>query len=90
VADGLRVARRHAKTIAGKRLAQRRPGSPKLGGRRIDAAQPLSELEGALGLGPVGQEAAGLPAHSLLGIQGPTGRRRRGSTNMGGGFDVTP
>jgi hypothetical protein len=27
-----------------------------------DAAQPLGELEGAFGLGPVGQEAAGLPA----------------------------
>ena len=43
-----------------------------------NAAQLFGELEGAFGLGPVGQEAAGLPAHSLLGMQGPTGRRRRG------------
>jgi hypothetical protein len=35
-------------------------------GGGVDAAQPLGELEGALGLGAVGEEAAGLPAHPPL------------------------
>jgi hypothetical protein len=37
----------------------------------LTPAQPLGELEGAFGFGAVGEEAAGLPAHSLLGMQGP-------------------
>jgi hypothetical protein len=37
----------------------------------------------AFGLGPVGQEAAGLPAHSLLGMQSLTGRPRRGLDQHG-------
>ena len=41
-------------------------------------AQLFGQGKGALGLAAVGEEAAGLPAHSLLGMQGPTGRRRRG------------
>jgi hypothetical protein len=49
-----------------------------LGRCGVDAAQLLSQLEGSFGFAPVGQEPAGLPAHSLLGMQGPTGRRRRG------------
>jgi hypothetical protein len=40
-------------------------------GGGVDAAELLRELEGPFSLGPVGQEAAGLPAHPLLGIQGP-------------------
>jgi hypothetical protein len=32
-------------------------------GGGVDAAELLGQLEGALGFGPVGQEAAGLPAH---------------------------
>jgi hypothetical protein len=51
--------------MPGERLAQRRPGSPQLGRSGIDAAQPLREREGAFGLGPVGQEAAGLPAQRM-------------------------
>jgi hypothetical protein len=43
-------------------FAQRRPGGVELGGGGVDAAQPLGELEGAFGFGPVGEEAAGLPA----------------------------
>jgi hypothetical protein len=83
--DGLGVARRHAQPVPLEGLAQRRPASPKLGGG-VDAAQPLGQGERALGLGPVGKKPAGLPSHSLLDIEGPTGRRRRGSTNMGGGL----
>jgi len=37
----------------------------------VGAAQPLGQREGAFGLGPVGEEAAGLPAHRPLGLQGP-------------------
>jgi hypothetical protein len=78
LADGLGVARRHPKAVAGERLAQRRPGGSQLDGGRVHRAEPLGEPEGALGLRTVGQEPAGLPAHPLLGMQGPTGRRRRG------------
>jgi hypothetical protein len=56
VADGLGARSGHAEPVATEGLAQRRPGG----------AQPLSEGEGALGLGPVGKEAAGLPAHPWL------------------------
>jgi hypothetical protein len=40
-------------------------------GGGVDAAELFGELEGPLGLGPVGQEPAGLPAHPPLGLQGP-------------------
>jgi hypothetical protein len=63
--DGLRVARRHAKAVAGEGFAQRRPGRPQLLSGGVDAAQPLRKLEGALGLGTVGEEAAGLPAQPV-------------------------
>jgi hypothetical protein len=53
LADRLRVAGRHPKAVAGERLAQRRPGGTQLVRGGVDAAQPLRELEGALGLGPV-------------------------------------
>jgi hypothetical protein len=60
------VAGRHAQAVAGEALAQRRPGGVQLGRGGVDAAQLLGELEGAFGLGPVGQEAAGLPAQVAL------------------------
>jgi hypothetical protein len=63
LADGLGVAGGHAEPVAGEGLAQRRPGGAQLVGGGVDAAEPLGELEGAFGFGPVGQEAAGLPAH---------------------------
>jgi hypothetical protein len=37
----------------------------------VDAAQPLGELEGAFGLGPVGQEPAGLPAQRVAVVPAP-------------------
>jgi predicted DNA-binding protein (MmcQ/YjbR family) len=48
--------------VAGERFAQRRPGRAQLGRGGIHAAEPLGQGEGTLGLGPVGQESAGLPA----------------------------
>jgi hypothetical protein len=45
-------------------------------GGGVDAAELFGELEGAFGLGPVGQEAAGLPAHPPL---------RRGQVPVGEG-----
>jgi hypothetical protein len=52
LADGGGVASGHAEAVAGEGFPQRRPGDAEL----------LGELEGALGLAAVGQEAAGLPA----------------------------
>jgi hypothetical protein len=49
---------------AARRAPGRRGGQAAVSSPR--AAQPLGELEGALGFGPVGQEAARLPAHPLL------------------------
>jgi hypothetical protein len=48
--------------VATEGLAQRRPGGAQLGRGGVDAAELLGELEGAFGFGPVGEEAAGLPA----------------------------
>jgi hypothetical protein len=62
----LGVARRHPKAVAGERLPQRRPGSPKLLRCGVDAAQPFGQGEGAFGLVAVGQEPAGLPAHPTV------------------------
>jgi hypothetical protein len=62
LADGVGVAGGHTQAVAGEGLAQRRPGGPEFGRGGIHATQPLGELEGAFGLGSVGQEAAGLPA----------------------------
>ena len=66
------------RTASGLRLGMPRPWRPKAlrsdgqvvaqllsGG--VDAAELLGELESALGLGLVGQEGAGLPAHPPLG-----------------------
>jgi hypothetical protein len=71
LADGFGVTGRHAQAMAGEGFAQRRPGRPQLLGGGIHAAEPLGKPVGAFGLGPVGQESAGLPAHSLLGMQRP-------------------
>jgi hypothetical protein len=46
-----------------KVFAQRRPGGAELGRGGIDAAELLGQLESTFGLGAVGQEPAGLPAH---------------------------
>jgi hypothetical protein len=51
---------------------------PQLGRDGVDAAELLGQLEGALGLAAVDQEAAGLPTHPAAGHAGPTGRRPRG------------
>jgi hypothetical protein len=51
--------------VAGERLTQRRPGGSELGRGGVDAAEFLGQREGALGLGPVGEEAAGLPAQRV-------------------------
>jgi hypothetical protein len=49
-----------------------------LGDSRANAAQPLSQGEGAPGFGAVGEEAAGLPAHPPAPAQAhPTGGRHR-------------
>jgi hypothetical protein len=61
--NGLGVARGHAEAVAGEGFTERRPGGAQLGGGRIHRAESFGELEGAFGLGPVGEEAAGLPAH---------------------------
>jgi hypothetical protein len=53
--------------VAGEGFAQRRPGGAEFGRGGVDAAQLFGEVEGALGLGTIGQEAAGLPAHPPLG-----------------------
>jgi hypothetical protein len=65
LADRFRVARRHAQAVAGEGLAQRRPSGPKLLCGGIDTAQPLRERKGALGLGAVGEQAAGLAAQRV-------------------------
>jgi hypothetical protein len=62
LADGFGVAGRHPEAVAGEGLAQRRPGGPQLLCGGVDAAELLGPGEGTLGFGPVGEEAAGLPA----------------------------
>jgi hypothetical protein len=66
LADGFGVAGWHAEAVAGEGFAQRRPGGAELGRGGVDAAQLLGQGEGAFGLGPVGEEAAGLPAQRTL------------------------
>jgi hypothetical protein len=46
-------------------------GRAQLSGGGVDAAELLGEGGGAFGLAAVGQEAAGLPAHPLLGMPRP-------------------
>jgi len=65
LADGLGVAGWHAQAVATEGLAQRRPGGAQLGGGGVDAAELLGQGEGAFGFGPIGEEAAGLPAQGL-------------------------
>jgi hypothetical protein len=67
LADGFGVALGHAEAVAGEGFAQGRPGGAQLGGGGVDAAEPLGQGEGALGLGAAGQEAAGLPAQRDVG-----------------------
>jgi hypothetical protein len=62
LAHGPGVAGRHPKAVAGEGFAQRRPGGAQLLRGGVDAAQPLGQGEGALGLAAVGQEPGGLPA----------------------------
>jgi hypothetical protein len=47
-------------------FAQRRLGGAQLDRGRVYRAESFGELEGAFGLGAVGEEAAGLPAHPPL------------------------
>jgi hypothetical protein len=42
----------------------------------------FGQRKSVFGLGPVGQEAAGLPAHSLLGMQGQLVGVGEGSTSI--------
>jgi hypothetical protein len=65
--------------VAGEGFAQRRPGGAQLGGGGVDAAQPLGEREGALGLAAVCEEAAGLPAYPP--------RQRRQAPLLEGGLE---
>jgi hypothetical protein len=51
--------------VAGEGFAQRRPGGAELGRGGVDAAELLGQLEGPLRFGPVGEEAAGLPAQRV-------------------------
>ena len=71
LADGFGVAGRHAEPVVGEGLAQRRPGGAELCGGGVDAAELFGELEGALGLGPVAEEAAGLPAQRVAVVPAP-------------------
>jgi hypothetical protein len=48
--------------VALEGFAQRGPGGAELGCGGVDAAELLGQRNGAFGLGPVGEEAAGLPA----------------------------
>ena len=64
--DRLGIAGRHAETVAGEGFAQRRPGGAQLGGGRIHAAELFGEGQGTLGLGPIREEPAGLPARPPL------------------------
>jgi len=72
LADRLGVWGRHAQAVAGEGLAQRRPSGAQLSRGGVDATQPLGELKGTLGFGPVGEEAAGLPAQVALSGRGRT------------------
>src|SRR5215207_83179 len=81
LADGLGVAGGHAEAVASEGLAQRWPGGAQLSRGGVDAAELFGELEGTFGLGPVDQEAAGLPAHSPL-------RCRQAPVGEGGGEGV--
>jgi hypothetical protein len=68
--------------VAGEGLEQRRPGRPQLLRGGVDTAELLGQGEGAFGLRAIGQEAAGLPAHPLLGLQGPMVAVGEGSSSI--------
>jgi hypothetical protein len=53
-----------------------------LGGGRVHQAESFGELEGALGLGAVGQEAARLPAQRLVIVPMPVLRSALGSERL--------
>jgi hypothetical protein len=57
--------------VADEGFAQRRPGGAQLGRSRVDAAQPLGQGKRALGLGPVDQGPAGLPAQRVAVVPAP-------------------
>jgi hypothetical protein len=61
-------------------FAQRRPGGAQLGRGRVHRAESLGELEGAFGLGAVGQEAAGLPAQGWFSCPSTCSTARRAMT----------
>jgi hypothetical protein len=71
LADRFGVGGWHAQAVAGEGLARRRPGGTELAGGGVDAAELLGELEGTLGLGPVGEEPAGLPAQRVAIVLAP-------------------
>jgi hypothetical protein len=62
---GFGVGGGHAQAVAGEGFAQRRPGGAQLGGGGVDAAKLLGQRVGPLSFGPVGEEAAGLPAQRM-------------------------
>jgi hypothetical protein len=86
LADGFGVADGHAQAVAGEGFAQRWPGGLQLLRGDVDAAELLSQREGAFGFGAVRKEAAGLPAHSLLGMQGPRSPLARARPSIDGGL----
>jgi hypothetical protein len=71
LADRLVVALRHAEPVPLEGLAQRPPGGSQLLGGRVDATQLFGQGEGAFGLGPIGKEAAGLPAQEVTIVPAP-------------------
>ena len=62
---GFGVGGGHAEAVAGEGFAERRPGGAQLLGGGVDAAQLFGQRVGAFSLGPVGEEAAGLPAQRM-------------------------
>jgi hypothetical protein len=60
------VAGWHAKLMPLEGFTQRRPGRVQLLGGGVDAAELFGERECPLGLGAVGEEAAGLPAQRVV------------------------
>jgi hypothetical protein len=73
----------HAEAVPLEGFAQRRPGCAQLGGGGVDAAQLLGQRVGPLSFGPVGEEAAGLPAHPAAGhARAPLVAVGEGSTSI--------
>jgi hypothetical protein len=57
-------------------------------GGGVDAAQQLGEGEGAFGFGPVGEEAAGLPAQRVAVVPAPLLGSALGNERGAVGADV--